>query len=127
MQRGTSLFDRIGPEQMKKFVLRALEESVRVKEQFINEHLDALLETARRLATCFATGHKLLIFGNGGSAADAQHIAAEFVNRFAVERKPLQALAEPAVHHYFDTFQVILMSVIPPQKKPNFSSGIRMG
>jgi D-sedoheptulose 7-phosphate isomerase len=78
---------------MKKFVLRALEESVRVKEQFINEHLDALLETARRLATCFATGHKLLIFGNGGSAADAQHIAAEFVNRFAVERKPLPALA----------------------------------
>ena len=78
---------------MKDFILKALEESAQVKEQFIKEHLNALLETARRLASCFATGHKLLIFGNGGSAADAQHLAAEFVNRFAVERKPLPALA----------------------------------
>jgi len=39
------------------------------------------------------SGHKILIFGNGGSAADAQHIAAEFVNRFQIERPPLAALA----------------------------------
>jgi len=39
------------------------------------------------------SGHKILFFGNGGSAADAQHIAAEFVNRFQVERPPLAALA----------------------------------
>ena len=78
---------------MKDLVLKVLEESIRVKEHFIKENLDTLLETARRLAGCFAADHKLLIFGNGGSAADAQHIAAEFVNRFSVERRPLPAVA----------------------------------
>lgn len=62
-------------------------------ERFIKDNMEALLRAARRLATCFASGHKLLIFGNGGSAADAQHIAAELVNRFLIERKPLPALA----------------------------------
>jgi len=41
----------------------------------------------------FNNRHKLLLFGNGGSAADAQHIAAEFVNRFIIERRPLPAIA----------------------------------
>ena len=45
------------------------------------------------LVSCITSGHKILIFGNGGSAADAQHIAAEFVNRFQIERPPLAALA----------------------------------
>lgn len=78
---------------MKDIVLKAFEESIRVKERFVKENVDGLVTAARRLATCFAGGYKLLIFGNGGSAADAQHIAAEFVNRFTVERKPLPALA----------------------------------
>jgi D-sedoheptulose 7-phosphate isomerase len=78
---------------LKDIVLRAFEESIRVKERFAKENTEGLLSAAQHLATCFASGHKLLIFGNGGSAADAQHIAAEFVNRFAVERKPLPALA----------------------------------
>jgi D-sedoheptulose 7-phosphate isomerase len=78
---------------MKDVILKALKESVRVKERFFQENMDGLLGAAEKLATCFASGHKLLIFGNGGSAADAQHIAAEFVNRFAVERRPLPALA----------------------------------
>ena len=78
---------------MKNIVLKAFEESNQVKERFVKENVDALLKAAQHLATCFAAGHKLLIFGNGGSAADAQHIAAEFVNRFTVERKPLSALA----------------------------------
>lgn len=78
---------------MKNIVLKAFEESIEVKERFVKENMDGLLTAAQRLATCFAAGHKLLIFGNGGSAADAQHIAAEFVNRFTVERKPLPALA----------------------------------
>jgi len=78
---------------MKNIVLKAFEESIRVKERFVKENVDGLLTAAQRLATYFAAGHKLLIFGNGGSAADAQHIAAEFVNRFTVERKPLPALA----------------------------------
>jgi D-sedoheptulose 7-phosphate isomerase len=78
---------------MKDVVLQAFEESIRVKERFVKENVDALLTAAQRLATCFAADHKLLVFGNGGSAADAQHIAAEFINRFTIERKPLPALA----------------------------------
>ncbi len=49
--------------------------------------------TGERIASLIRTGGKLVIFGNGGSAADAQHIAAELVGRFELERKPLPALA----------------------------------
>jgi D-sedoheptulose 7-phosphate isomerase len=45
------------------------------------------------LAAALASGHKLLAFGNGGSAADAQHLCAELVGRFAIERRPLAAIA----------------------------------
>lgn len=45
------------------------------------------------LAAAFRDGHKLLVFGNGGSAADAQHFAAEFINRYKLERPPLPAIA----------------------------------
>jgi D-sedoheptulose 7-phosphate isomerase len=78
---------------MKEIVQRILEESILVKERFIKENMDSVLQAAQQLATCFAAGHKVLLFGNGGSAADAQHLAAEFLNRFAVERRPLPALA----------------------------------
>jgi D-sedoheptulose 7-phosphate isomerase len=52
-----------------------------------------LLEAANKIYSSFLKGNKLLIFGNGGSAADAQHIAAEFVGRFEKERKGLAAIA----------------------------------
>lgn len=78
---------------MKDIVQKILEESILVKERFIKENMDGVLKAAQQLATCFAAGHKTLLFGNGGSAADAQHLAAEFLNRFAVERRPLPALA----------------------------------
>jgi len=78
---------------MKNIILNTLEESVNVKEQFIKENIDLIQRAADLLAVCITSGHKILIFGNGGSAADAQHIAAEFVNRFQIERPPLAALA----------------------------------
>jgi D-sedoheptulose 7-phosphate isomerase len=53
----------------------------------------AILEAARRVAACFARGGKVLAFGNGGSAADAQHLVAELVGRFARERRALAAVA----------------------------------
>lgn len=52
--------------------------------------LDALLAKVR---DCVLAGHKILFFGNGGSAADAQHLAAEFVIRYKDDRKPLGAIA----------------------------------
>ena len=78
---------------MKNIILDALSDSIRVKEAFITGHLDRIIQASEMMATAIVSGHKILIFGNGGSAADAQHIAAEFVNRFRVERQPLAAFA----------------------------------
>jgi D-sedoheptulose 7-phosphate isomerase len=70
-----------------------LEDSLRVKRASIQANVDRIRRGADMLAACISSGHKILIFGNGGSAADSQHIAAEFVNRFRIERPPLAALA----------------------------------
>ena len=78
---------------MKKIILKNLEESIEVKDRFIKDNIDLIIKGGEMLATCLASGHKILIFGNGGSAADAQHITAEFVNRFKIERSPLAAIA----------------------------------
>jgi len=78
---------------MKNIILDILQESIKVKDRFIKNNIDLIQSGAGRLVTCITSGHKILIFGNGGSAADAQHIAAEFVNRFQIERPPLAALA----------------------------------
>jgi len=72
---------------------RMVEESIRLKDLFFTLHGEPVLAAAAMLAQVFKAGGKVLIFGNGGSAADAQHLAAEFVNRFQVERPPLAALA----------------------------------
>ncbi len=78
---------------MKEIVLKYFEESIEVKRRFIQDNLDLLLLVADSIKEAFVRGNKLLIFGNGGSAADAQHIAAEFINRFLKEREPLPAIA----------------------------------
>lgn len=64
-----------------------------MKEAFINDNLGRLVNIIEVLTAALKAGNKILIFGNGGSAADAQHIAAEFVNRFIIERPPLPAVA----------------------------------
>ena len=50
-------------------------------------------ESINQIIKCFSTGNKIIIFGNGGSAADAQHIVAEFIGRFQKERKSLPAIS----------------------------------
>lgn len=72
---------------------RALQESLRIKEEFIRKNTDKLIDLAEYISQAFKDGRKLMLCGNGGSAADAQHIAAEFINRFKLERPPLPALA----------------------------------
>jgi D-sedoheptulose 7-phosphate isomerase len=57
------------------------------------EHYDTLVAIAARLTTCLDAGGTIYLCGNGGSAADAQHVAAEFVGRFLRERRPLPAVA----------------------------------
>jgi D-sedoheptulose 7-phosphate isomerase len=78
---------------MKAIILQHLEQSIHVKRQFIEKHTDHIIRAAEIMSACVQSGNKILIFGNGGSAADAQHLAAEFVNRFKIERPPLAALA----------------------------------
>jgi D-sedoheptulose 7-phosphate isomerase len=57
------------------------------------DFLSGIAVVAERIAQIFRGGGKLLIAGNGGSAADAQHVAAEFLSRFSVDRRPLPAVA----------------------------------
>ena len=78
---------------MKDAIVAAFDESIRVKQAFLRDNLDILTKATETVVAAFRSGNKLLLFGNGGSAADAQHIAAEFINRFRVERPPLAAIA----------------------------------
>ncbi len=78
---------------MRRDIAKIFAESVRVKRAFVRQHSPQLVEAIGLLCAAFKAGNKLLLFGNGGSAADAQHIAAEFVNRFKIERAPLPAIA----------------------------------
>jgi D-sedoheptulose 7-phosphate isomerase len=78
---------------MKEIIVKSFDESARVKQAFLRDNLDALALAIDAIVAAFQRGNKILLFGNGGSAADAQHIAAEFTNRFLIERPPLPAIA----------------------------------
>ncbi len=78
---------------MRDAIVKAFDESIRVKRAFLSDNLETLIEVVHAIVAAFKNGNKLMLFGNGGSAADAQHIAAEFTNRFRIERPPLPALA----------------------------------
>lgn len=75
-------------------VSQIVAESLHVKEQYFAAHTGEVIEAAQLIRESLAGGGKLLICGNGGSAADAQHIAGEFINRFLhPDRRALPALA----------------------------------
>ena len=78
---------------MENIILKRFKESIEVKQRFLKENLPKLLEAVNLISQTFEAGNKVFFFGNGGSAADAQHIAAEFVNRFVMDRPPLPAMA----------------------------------
>lgn len=78
---------------MEDYIVKIFKESSNVKEAFVGENLDGIVSVVEAITAALKAGNKILIFGNGGSAADAQHIAAEFVNRFIIERPPLPAIA----------------------------------
>lgn len=69
------------------------QEGARLRTAFFEEQVMLIYECAFSMALAVAQGHKLFFCGNGGSAADAQHLAGEFVNRFLVDRPPLPAIA----------------------------------
>jgi D-sedoheptulose 7-phosphate isomerase len=70
-----------------------LEESCRVKQSFSEPLLQRIAQFADKAAAALVAGHKIVLFGNGGSAADAQHVAAELVVRLRADRPGLAALA----------------------------------
>ncbi len=78
-------------EQIKKI----FEESIRVKNDFLNdaEGVAVVAEAAEAISGCLKKEGKVLVFGNGGSAADSQHMAAELMVRFEKERKALPCIA----------------------------------
>lgn len=79
--------------KMEDYIIKIFRESNQSKEIFVNENLKRIVAVVEAVTTALKAGNKILLFGNGGSAADAQHLAAEFVNRFVIERPPLPAIA----------------------------------
>jgi len=78
---------------MKEFALKAFDESAEIKRRFARDHADKIVQVAQLIGQALRSGHKVLLFGNGGSATDAAHIAAEFVGRYKRERAPSPAIA----------------------------------
>ena len=78
---------------MENIILKRFKESIEVKNRFLKENLPRLIEVVKWISQTFEAGNKVFFFGNGGSAADAQHLAAEFVNRYVIDRPSLPAIA----------------------------------
>ena len=78
---------------MKERIVRIFDEHARLQKEFLKHNTEMLAQVAEALLVAFRKGRTVYFFGNGGSAADAQHLAAEFVNRFRLDRRALPALA----------------------------------
>jgi D-sedoheptulose 7-phosphate isomerase len=78
---------------MEDHIVKIFKESSNLTDAFVGENLDGMVNVIEVITAALKAGNKILLFGNGGSAADAQHLAAEFVNRFVIERPPLPAIA----------------------------------
>lgn len=78
---------------LKSLVLQRVKALQTVQDRFFEIHTQDMIEVAQAISQALSQGKKLMIMGNGGSAADAQHMAAEFINRFKIERSPLPALS----------------------------------
>jgi len=78
---------------MREVIIRELEESAGIKKMIAENLSDIIADAARIILNAYKAGRKVLLIGNGGSAADAQHIAAELAGRFKLERAGLPAIA----------------------------------
>jgi len=75
-----------------KNILNSFDESIQVISDS-KKLIDEIQSVTDLIINCFSNGNKVVIFGNGGSAADSQHFAAEFIGRFLLERKSLPAIS----------------------------------
>ena len=78
---------------MRREIAEMLEESARIKKGIAETSIDEIEQIVKLIVASYKAGGKVILLGNGGSAADAQHIAAELVGRCKLERKALPALA----------------------------------
>ncbi|MBA3008088.1 MAG: D-sedoheptulose 7-phosphate isomerase [Proteobacteria bacterium] len=78
---------------MQQVILTSLKNSILAQESFAQTQGEVIIALVQQMVMTIRRGGKILLFGNGGSAADAQHMAAEFVNRFLINRRPMAALA----------------------------------
>lgn len=78
---------------MQEYVNSIFHDAIEAHKKFSVDNAKTLVDFAVVIAKCLTNGNKILICGNGGSAADSQHIAAEFVGRFVMERPSLPAIA----------------------------------
>ncbi len=78
---------------MKSAIRSIIQDSITVKQQAIDKNIDVVVKIAQASIHCLENGGTLFFFGNGGSAADSQHVAAEFIGRFQKERRALAAIA----------------------------------
>jgi len=81
---------------LQDLIITRFKESAELKTAFAQKNCDTIIEVVHLIAESLKSGNKIMLFGNGGSAADAQHIAAEFINRLQKskrDRPPLAALA----------------------------------
>ena len=110
-----------------RLIQARLAESAVVKETMRrdDEFTSTLASIATAVIEAYRTGNKVLLFGNGGSAADAQHIAAELVGRFYKDRKPLAAVALNTITRYLTTYLVIstLLAIAQAQLPPSRPQG----
>ena len=80
-------------KQASALIDQFVSESLRVKAAFFESNKQSIGQTAETIACALKNGKKMLFFGNGGSAADSQHLAAEMVGRFGPDRAPVAAIA----------------------------------
>jgi len=80
-------------EKMRERIKDILLESIQVKEEILRNQVDSILQIAVLMIDCLKKDGKVIVFGNGGSAGDSQHIVAELVGRFKKDRSALAGIA----------------------------------
>ena len=78
---------------MKEYICEFLTESIELKQKIISNNLEEISQLIPTILSSFESNNKILLCGNGGSAADAQHFAAELVGRYRLERRSLPAIS----------------------------------
>ena len=84
--------NKMNKEKLRKEIQKSILESTKIIKKSTN-HIKEIEKSIKIITECLKNNNKIIIFGNGGSAADAQHIVAEFIGRFLLERKSLPAIA----------------------------------